>query len=213
MCRRASAKLNSKWRFRKISMNFKAKGRPFLWIFYLDYPRWIRVNVVFGSSMTTCSQLGQLEVGRLCTSVMKNRVPMLPSVSPPPPEVEFEVHHMKHRSVGEAFNSPLDVMSLDIDPGCSHFPGFVLVPTILIVGWLDVLQGGKPGGLLVFHRGGRTEFLLKFAAAACIRNTQLCSTAFTRAGAGTGSSACREASLTITFNSATSEILRSGSCS
>ncbi|GKA64012.1 hypothetical protein Tco_0763618 [Tanacetum coccineum] len=35
MCRRASAKLSSKWRFRKISMNFKAKRSSFSRIFSL----------------------------------------------------------------------------------------------------------------------------------------------------------------------------------
>ncbi|GJV16218.1 hypothetical protein Tco_1361541 [Tanacetum coccineum] len=39
MCKRASAKLSSKWRFRKISMNFKAKRSPLL-IFSLFTLRW-----------------------------------------------------------------------------------------------------------------------------------------------------------------------------
>ncbi|GJS79478.1 hypothetical protein Tco_0729359 [Tanacetum coccineum] len=82
-----------------------------------------------------------------------------------------------------------------------------MVPTILIVGLAIVLHGRKAGWSdLVCHRWRTgTEFTwLEIVASAC-EITQLCSTAFTGAGAGTGDVCLsRSRALTISFNSATS---------
>ncbi|GJX38746.1 hypothetical protein Tco_0252049 [Tanacetum coccineum] len=63
MCRRASAKLSSKWRFRKISMNFKAKRSSFSRIFSLltldGYGKLIFVlGMTTGSSTWTNRKVG-----------------------------------------------------------------------------------------------------------------------------------------------------------
>ncbi|GKF28018.1 hypothetical protein Tco_0094360, partial [Tanacetum coccineum] len=56
MCRRASAKLSSKWRFRKISINFKAKRSSFSRTFSLvTLDGYGKVSLVLG--MTTGSSI------------------------------------------------------------------------------------------------------------------------------------------------------------
>ncbi|GJR97203.1 hypothetical protein Tco_0269377 [Tanacetum coccineum] len=96
MCRRASAKLSSKWRFRKISMNFKAKRSSFSRIFSLfTLDGYGKVALVLG--MTTGSSTWTIGVGRLGNSVRKVTCPFGHLGFNFTPEVEFEVHHMKHR--------------------------------------------------------------------------------------------------------------------
>ncbi|GKA09952.1 hypothetical protein Tco_0689385 [Tanacetum coccineum] len=135
MCRRASAKLSSKWRFRKISMNFKAKRHDNLFI-NLDYRR-------LGSSVVIL-RLGSFHC------------PLLPRFQLPPPG-GFEVHHMKFLLLGgdcisySTFgyaNGSLDLTLVVAIPTV-----LVLVPTILIVGLAVVLHGRKTGWFIWFgHR-------------------------------------------------------------
>ncbi|GJX11887.1 hypothetical protein Tco_0201746 [Tanacetum coccineum] len=89
MCRRASAKLSSKWRFRKISINFKAKRSSFsrtFSLFTLDgYGK-----VVLDLGMTTGSSIWT--IGGWTSLVLplgSNRVPLSPSDLTSITEVEF----------------------------------------------------------------------------------------------------------------------------
>ncbi|GJT88189.1 hypothetical protein Tco_1069906 [Tanacetum coccineum] len=75
--------------FRKCSMNFKAKGRPFRGIFSMYTLDGMVKSLVLG--MNNGSQLGLSEVGRLWCSVRIVPCPLSPRFQLPPPEVEFEV--------------------------------------------------------------------------------------------------------------------------
>ncbi|GJU18170.1 hypothetical protein Tco_1146136 [Tanacetum coccineum] len=111
------------------------------------------------SSISSRNQVTTLEWSEGGRSGLKSPCPLLPRFQLPPPEVEFEVHHMKHASGGDCFQFTL---------------------------WVS-----NAGQL-------RYEW-------APPQVTQLCSTAFTGAGTGTGDVCLsRSRALTISFNSATS---------
>ncbi|GJW28170.1 hypothetical protein Tco_0045045 [Tanacetum coccineum] len=210
MCRRASAKLSSKWRFRKISMNFKAKRSSFSWIFSLftldGYGKvalvlgmtigssiwtiggWTSLVLSLGSTVSFVTSVSTSTTGRqsqLCWDIWFCMFCDNASLALTSSQNQFLTHRC------------LDELGLP-------FPEvLVLVPTILIVGLAVVLHGRKTGWSdLVCHRW-RTPDELRYVVA--YPRYKLCSTAFTGAGAGTGDVCLsRSRALTISFNSATS---------
>ncbi|GJQ94201.1 hypothetical protein Tco_0005340 [Tanacetum coccineum] len=142
--------------------------------------------------------LDYLEVGRLLVLPLGAPCPLLPRVSiHSQPEVELRSIIETPLLVVIAFNYPSAIPTV-----------LVLVPTILIVGLAVVLHGRKTGWSdLVCHRCGPGQLRYEWAPP---QVTQLCSTAFTGAGAGTGDVCLsRSRALTISFNSATSRYSRS----
>ncbi|GKA10659.1 hypothetical protein Tco_0690092 [Tanacetum coccineum] len=211
MCKRASAKLSSKWRFRKISMNFKAKRSSFLLIFSLfTLDGYGKVVLVLG--MTTGSSSWTIGGWTSLVLPLGSTVSFVTSVSIPHgrrvPEFEVDswvgiydfgeqVGYVGHSAGGVDYRGGLIDWGLLLTLGSLDLTlvvaiptvlVLVLVPTILIVGLAVVLHGGNGWSDLVWPSvaEGVTDFLagqLRYEWAPP-QVTQLCSTAFTGAGAG-----------------------------
>ncbi|GJY30522.1 hypothetical protein Tco_0414017 [Tanacetum coccineum] len=183
MCRRASAKLSSKWRFRKFSMNFKAKRSSFSRIFSLfTLDGYVKC---FGLGMTMVHQLGYQRLDVYWYFVRKHSV---------------LVTRLKLPPTGDGICGP------------SYETPLWCIPTILVLFWFQrsdcwlgcCVAGRKTGGLISFAICGGCSRTLRYEWAPP-QVTQLCSTALTGAGAGTGDVCLsRSRALTISFNSATS---------